>query len=93
MKAFADDKINVIQNLIFVLRRLKNIVGKGGKAVYWHFLLFPMFSKGYFHRLLKVGIVSKGLSAEIESRLNLLPIYTHFNTLKKKAIGKHCGKR
>ena len=21
------------------------------------------------------------------------PIYTHFNTLKKKALGKHCGKR
>ena len=25
--------------------------------------------------------------------LNLSSIYTHFNTLKKKALGKHCGKR
>ena len=23
----------------------------------------------------------------------LSSIYTHFNTLKKKALGKHCGKR
>ena len=26
-------------------------------------------------------------------RLTLSSIYTHFNTLKKKALGKHCGKR
>ena len=25
--------------------------------------------------------------------LTLSSKYTHFNTLKKKAVGKHCGKR
>ena len=30
-KELADDKINVIQNLKFVLRRVENIVGKGKK--------------------------------------------------------------
>ena len=31
-KAFADDKINVIQTLKFALRRVENIVGKGENA-------------------------------------------------------------
>ena len=31
--------------------------------------------------------VSEGIS------LTLSSIYTHSNTLKKKALGKHCGKR
>ena len=40
-KAFADDKINVIQKLKFVSRRVENSVGKGENAGYQHFLLFP----------------------------------------------------
>ena len=39
-KAFAEDKIIVTQKLIFVLRRVENIVGKGEYAGYQHFLLF-----------------------------------------------------
>ena len=39
-KGFADNKINVIQNQKFVLRKVENIVGKGENAGYQHFLLF-----------------------------------------------------
>ena len=41
MKAFADDKINVIKKLKFELERVGNIVGKGENTVYQHFLIFP----------------------------------------------------
>ena len=33
----------------------------------------------------KIFLFAKGLT--------LSSIYTHFNTLKEKALGKHCGKR
>ena len=41
MKAFADDKLNVTQNIKIVFRRVENIVEKGENAGYQHFLLFP----------------------------------------------------
>ena len=40
LKAFADDKINVIEKMKFVFGRVENIVGKGENAGYKHFLLF-----------------------------------------------------
>ena len=40
-KAFADNKINVIEKLKFVLGSVGNIMEKGGNAGYQHFLLFP----------------------------------------------------
>ena len=53
-KAFADDKINVTENLKFV----ENIVGKGENAGYQHFLPFSQcFQKFSFTLLLKVGVV------------------------------------
>ena len=49
LKAFADEKINVAQNLKFVYDRVENIVGKGENAGYQHFLLFPQcFQKSVF---------------------------------------------
>ena len=39
LKEFADDKINAIQKLKFVLGWIENIVVKGENAGYWHFLL------------------------------------------------------
>ena len=36
LKAFADDKINVIENLKFVLGWVENIVGKGENAGFSH---------------------------------------------------------
>ena len=48
-KAHADDKINAIQNLNFVLGRVENILGKGENTGYHHFLLFPKcFQKAPF---------------------------------------------
>ena len=44
--AFADDKINVTEQLKLVLGRVENIVEKGENAGYQHFLLFlPCFQK------------------------------------------------
>ena len=58
LKAFADDKKDVTENLKFVLERVENIVGKGENAGYKHFLLFPLcFQKASFSGSLKVGIV------------------------------------
>ena len=39
-KAFADDKINGVEQLKFALGRAKNIVGKEENAGYQHFFLF-----------------------------------------------------
>ena len=56
--AFADDNVNVTQNLKFVLGRVDNIVGKGENGGYQHFLLFPQcFQKPFSSGSLKVGIV------------------------------------
>ena len=49
LKAFADDKINVAQMMIFVLDKLKNIVGKGQNGGHQHFLLFPQYFKLLSH--------------------------------------------
>ena len=58
LKAFADNKIKVTENLKFVLWRIENIVGKGENAGYQHFLLFPQcLLKASFSGASKVGIV------------------------------------
>ena len=48
LKAFADNKSNVTQNMIFVLGRVENIVEKGENAGYKHFLLFPTTFFSFF---------------------------------------------
>ena len=49
VKAYADDKIKVAKTTIFVIDGVKNIVGKGEKAGYQPFLLFPQcFQKASF---------------------------------------------
>ena len=55
LKAFADDKLKVIQMAKFVLDKIENIVGKEENAGYQHFLLFPQcFQKGiFFFRVVK----------------------------------------
>ena len=58
LKAFADDKLNMNQQLKFVLGREENIVGQGENAGYQHFLLFQhCFQKASFSRSSKVEIV------------------------------------
>ena len=62
LRAFAGNKINVAQMMIFVFDRVENIVGKGENAGYQHFLLFPtMFSKCFF-----LGVV-KSPDCEVKS--------------------------
>ena len=57
-KAIADDKINVTEELKFILGRVENIVGKGENAGDQHFLLFSQcFLLVSFPWSLKVGIV------------------------------------
>ena len=41
LKAFADDKDNVAQMIIFVFDGIENIVGKGENDGFQHFLLSP----------------------------------------------------
>ena len=54
MKAFADNKFNVTEIMIYVFDVLENIVGKGENAVYQHFHLYPsMFSIVLCFRVVK----------------------------------------
>ena len=58
LKAFADDKINMTENLKFVRGREENIEGKGENAGCQHFLFFPQcFQKASHIGSLKVGII------------------------------------
>ena len=52
LKAFADDKLRLIQMAKFVLEKIENIVGKEENAGNQHFLLFPLM---FFKRSLLRG--------------------------------------
>ena len=55
LKAFADDKSNVTQNIKVVFHRIENIVEKEENAGYQHFLLFPQcFQKAFSSSVSKV---------------------------------------
>ena len=58
LKAFADDKLHVIQYNKVVFHRIENIVEKEENAGYQHFLLFPhSFQKAFSSSASKVVIV------------------------------------
>ena len=58
LKAFADDKLYLTQNIKVVFHRIENIVGKEENAGYQHFLLFPQcFQKAFKFTVSKVVIV------------------------------------
>ena len=48
LKSLADNKINVTENLKFVLRGVKKIVGKRENTGYQHFLIFPHVFESLF---------------------------------------------
>ena len=48
VKAFADDKSNVTQNVKSVYHKVEKIVERGENAGYQHFLLFPQCFQGAF---------------------------------------------
>ena len=63
LKASTDNKINVAENVKFVVERVENIVGKGKNTSYRHFLLFPLcFQWALSSRSLKVGIEWENVS-------------------------------
>ena len=86
LKAFADDKINVMQTLKFAFGRVENIVGKGENAGYQHYLLFAQcfFQKASFSGSLKVGIVWY--------RLNPFPNKPWFLRVCRKSFENTVGK-
>ena len=53
LKASADDKLKVAKITIFLFDRAENTVGKGENAGYQYFLLFPVFFKAFFFRVLR----------------------------------------
>ena len=58
VKASADNKFVVTEQMGFVFERVENIVGKEENAGYQHFLLFlKCFQKAPYPGLFKVGIV------------------------------------
>ena len=58
LKAFAEDKLDVVNKMmISLLNWLENTVGKGENAGYQHFLIFPVFSEAFFLRVVKSWIV------------------------------------
>ena len=58
LKAFADDKLNVTQNVKLVLHKIENIVRKEENAGYQHSLLFPQcFYKAFSSSVSEVVIV------------------------------------
>ena len=63
LKAFADDKSNVIQSIKVMFHRIENIVG------YQHFLLFPQcFQRAFPPVRQKVSLCSNGLNGSAKSR-------------------------
>ena len=48
LKAIADYKLDVTQNVKVIFHRIENSVGKGENANYQHFLFPTMFSKAFF---------------------------------------------
>ena len=81
LKAFADDKLNVTQNIKVVFHRIENIVEKEENAGYQHFLLFPQcFQKFFFLQCVKSRhCVVMGSSM-------LLQVVSLFNPLKDDKI-------
>ena len=58
LKSFADDKLNVTENIKVVLDSIENIAGKEENAGYQHFLLFPQcFQKAFSSSASKLVIV------------------------------------
>ena len=58
LKAFSDNKLDIVKMMISPFDQLESTVGKGENAGYQHFLLFlQCFPKPSPFGLLKVGIV------------------------------------
>ena len=72
MKTFADDNLNVVHKMKFVISMVENNVGQGGNTGYHHFF-HHMFLKGW-HRVKEIIVFISVLYQTIP------------NDLKKKII-------
>ena len=90
MKAFADDKLKMIQMAKSVLDKMENIVGKEENAGYQHFLLFQQwFQKASSSGSLKVWIVwERGLLNQ-QANLNSENTVTYYVVTKSLASTLH----
>ena len=67
LKAFADNKIDVVKMMISLLDRIEKTVGKGENAGYQHFFPFPtVLSKAFFLKVVK----SRDCGNRVNSLLN-----------------------
>ena len=55
LKAFADNKLDVVKMMISLLDRVENTYGKGENSGYHHFLLFPLC----FPKPTSLGLLSR----------------------------------
>ena len=62
LKAFADDKLNVTQNIKVVFYRIENVVGKEENAGDQYFLLFLQCFQKAFSFSQKSSLCGKGLT-------------------------------
>ena len=75
------------QKLKFVLRRVKNIVGRGENAGYQHFLMFQQcFKKSSFPRSINVGLCGK----EPLERADII-LVTGENAVYQKFLSPQCS--
>ena len=81
LKAFADDKSSVTQNITVVFHRIKNTVGKVENAGYQHFLLFPQcFQKPFSPVCQKSSLCGNGLKHYGKRRKCWLPTFPYVPT-------------
>ena len=83
MKLFIDGSLNVDKMIELISETFEKIVEKGENAGTSIFSFFHNVFKRPLFRVLGIQ----------DCVLTLSSIYSHFNTQKKKALGKHCGKR
>ena len=68
LRAFADDKLNAIEKLNFVLGLVENIVGKVENAGFQHFVLSHIVFKSFiFLEVLKGGIVWQCVKVSVKA--------------------------
>ena len=80
MKAFADDKINVVEKLRFFWKSLKTLWEKGKNAGHQHFVLFPQcFLKTSSSRPFQVMIVWERVKALIAAKSKQCGRQIHLN--------------
>ena len=93
LKAITDNRLKVAQGRCMFLIRVENILEKEKMEITRIFSFSHyVFQKVFLLRVNKTWYLPNERQIScFEKHLTLSSIYTHFNTLEKKALGKHCG--